>query len=70
MESNEVTNAFNALRSIIDSADLGTRRMLPSIAGRLRLSGAGYNWDEKKALSALKRELRGWDIAKGSWKPR
>ena len=67
MDSNQVINSFNELRSIVESADHSTRRILPCIAGRLQLSGAGKNWEDANALTALKRELRNWDITKRQW---
>ena len=69
MDSNEINNAFNSLRSNIQHADEGLKLMLPCLAGRLKLCGAGTRWNNTaEALSQLKRELRNWDISKRKWK--
>jgi len=42
--------------------------MLPVIAGRLQRATQGYCYGEWcQALTALKRELRNWNIAKQQW---
>lgn len=69
MDAHEIRNTFNSLRLTISAADEGTRAMLPCIAGRLQLCGAGGQYDgTPEALSALKRELQNWDITKKVWK--
>ena len=68
MDSNQVVNTFNELRSNIEACDRSTRSMLPVIAGRLQRATQGYCYGEWcQALTALKRELRNWNIAKQQW---
>lgn len=68
MDSNQVVNTFNELRSNIEACDRSTRHMLPVIAGRLQRSTQGCCYGEWcQALTTLKRELRNWNITKQLW---
>ncbi|MBE3122880.1 MAG: hypothetical protein IMZ58_11840 [Thermoplasmata archaeon] len=67
MESAMIRTVFDELRRNIDETDNNIRAMLPCIAGRLQRSGAENNYIFANALTALKRELRNWDITKRRW---
>jgi hypothetical protein len=68
VDSNQVVTTFNELRSNIEACDRSTRSMLPVIAGRLQRATQNCCVGEWcQALTALKRELRNWDITKQQW---
>lgn len=67
MDPNEADRYFNELNSTIKRVDSNIRSILPLIANRLQLSGAGKTWNESEALIALKKELRKFNIAKRQW---
>ena len=68
MESSTIVNNFEALRRNIKTVDGEIKSMLPLLSGRLQSATNGYNgWEHKEALTAMKRELRNWNITKQCW---
>jgi hypothetical protein len=68
VDSTAVRDSFEELRRNIVAVDNNIRAVLPLIAGRLQRAGCGngYGYDSD-ALTALKRELRNWDITRQQW---
>jgi hypothetical protein len=67
MERQVMCDAFAEARRVFDSADSAARECIRFSRGRLRVLPPQYGTDTE-TLSALKRELRAWDISKRCWK--
>jgi hypothetical protein len=67
MERQMISEAFGEARRLFDSADIAARECIRFARGRLRVLLPQYGLDTE-TLSALKRELRAWDINKRQWK--
>jgi hypothetical protein len=62
-----VQQAISAASAANYTVDQNVKEMAQLIQKRLRAAGS-LDWKTAKAFTALKRELRDWDMRRGTWK--
>lgn len=70
MEREQLESAFDEAAKTIKKTDELIKSILPVISCRLRVStcNGSMSWYTRQALNSLKKELKDWDMVRGTWK--